>query len=286
MYIFIFKLFILGNGLVSCENRTREFNAKLYPSSLYQNFEYDLSNPDTIFNLPPELVEISGLSNFNNSSLLAVQDEKGWVYQISTSSGKIIRKIKFGKKGDYEGIEYVDSKVYVTNSNGTIYSFKWTEKSEIEAEVTKTSLKSSDNIEGLGSKKTKLLLTNKDGSKKNIYSFSTENNKLKSEPLATLTTKKIEEFIKQNKIHTVSKVKFKTSGIAVHPLTKETYLLAHGGKAIIVLNEELKIKSYVQLNPYLFKQPEGICFTSDGTLYISNEGTFGNGTILKYSLRK
>ena len=53
-------------------------------------------------------------------------------------------------------------------------------------------------------------------------------------------------------------------------------------KLLLVLNREAEIGHIKRLNPSLFNQPEGICFSADGTLYISNEGGKGQGSILKF----
>ena len=45
---------------------------------------YSINNPDTIFSLPDDLKEISGLSSYPFSeNLYAVQDEKGRLYVIN-----------------------------------------------------------------------------------------------------------------------------------------------------------------------------------------------------------
>jgi uncharacterized protein YjiK len=38
----------------------------------------------------------------------------------------------------------------------------------------------------------------------------------------------------------------------------------------------------VKLRSKVHAQPEGICFSPDGTLYISNEGDGGDATILQF----
>jgi uncharacterized protein YjiK len=38
----------------------------------------------------------------------------------------------------------------------------------------------------------------------------------------------------------------------------------------------------IKLNPKIFRQPEGICFSPDGTMYIASEGDGMEGTLLKF----
>lgn len=77
-------------------------------------------------------------------------------------------------------------------------------------------------------------------------------------------------------------VSFKPSAIAIHPQTKNIYVLGSVGKLLIVCNYNGEIISVVELNPALFLQPEGICFDPAGALYISNEGKESVATILKF----
>ena len=97
-----------------------------YPSEIYDADQlYDFSAARMqLFRLPPELLEISGLSNFHDTHLLAVQDEDGIVYQIDIWRQVKIQsaEISFAGKGDYEGIEYVEPYISVVKSNGNILS--------------------------------------------------------------------------------------------------------------------------------------------------------------------
>lgn len=274
---------ILIPVLVSC-NRTEKMNDELYPAKMYEDFPYDLSKPDTVFKLSYELVEISGLSNYNDRSLLAVQDENGIVFQIDARTGIIEKKVNFNKNGDYEGIEYVDSLVYILNSNGNLYYFVYPGSgNSVQVDQMKTGLDKKKNVEGLtvSNDGSELYISSKDGSEKNIFTFLKED--LNS--VRAISVKEIKNFVSQQNIQTVTKVKFKPSGIAIHPLNGDIYILTHTGKAILTLDNQFKIISFVQLNPYRFPQPEGICFTSDGTMFISNEGNFQNSTLLKFSMR-
>ena len=47
---------------------------------------------------------------------------------------------------------------------------------------------------------------------------------------------------------------------------------------------EGKVQDVKELDPKLFRQPEGICFSPIGDMYISNEGQGGKGYILKFNI--
>ena len=68
---------------------------------------------------------------------------------------------------------------------------------------------------------------------------------------------------------------FGPSGIAIHPKTREIYIISSVGKLLVILDKKGNLKYFEKLNADIFKQPEGICFEQDGTLYISSEGKSG-----------
>ncbi len=85
------------------------------------------------------------------------------------------------------------------------------------------------------------------------------------------------------KLHLVdSETSFKPSGLSIHPLSGDIYLISSIGKLLIVMDRSGKILDIHELDDKIFRQPEGICFSPSGDLYISNEGQGGKGYILKF----
>jgi uncharacterized protein YjiK len=129
---------------------------------------------------------------------------------------------------------------------------------------------------------------------KAIYSFGLDELKLNTTPKYLIDLSVIEAFRSQGAIREfyIKATKktglisdalfFEPSGIAIHPQTNHLYIISHTAKLLLVLNREAVIVHIQKLNPSLFNQPEGICFSPDGTLFISNEGGKGQGSILKF----
>jgi len=109
---------------------------------------YNLQKPDKVIQLPKALTEISGLTYLGDGRIAAVQDEKGQLFVINTTTGEIESKDKFGKKGDYEGISLVDSTIYSVENTGTIHQISLSGKVE-ELEKYKTKLSGKNDVEGL-----------------------------------------------------------------------------------------------------------------------------------------
>ncbi len=78
---------------------------------------------------------------------------------------------------------------------------------------------------------------------------------------------------------------FQPSGIAIHPITGNIYILGSVGNLLIVFSRDGTMLAMVKLRSRYFPQAEGICFSPDGTLYIANEGDVDKGTVLKFETK-
>lgn len=269
-------------------------------------FTYQLEQAEAVWHLPAELREISGLSYLDDSTLAAIQDEDAKIYLLSSTSGKLLNVYSFGEKGDYEGITMVDSTAWAVKSNGDLFRVEQFSEARPVATKYTTPLSVANNVEGLVyDRETNSLLIAckgkpglKNGEKyegfKAIYSFGLDDFKLDTTPKYLLDLSVIEAFrsqgaIREFYIKATKKTRlisdalfFEPSGIAIHPQTNHLYIISHTAKLLLLLNRESEIIHIQRLNPSLFNQPEGICFSPDGILFISNEGGKGNGSVLKF----
>src|SRR6185369_736138 len=86
---------------------------------------YDLSTGYR-YTLPSVLNEISGLSYFSkDSSVFAINDEKGFLFKIYFKNPLKIERWKFGNGADYEDVVLLDSNIYVLKSKGAIERLKF-----------------------------------------------------------------------------------------------------------------------------------------------------------------
>lgn len=228
---------------------------------------FDLTNPSQTFELPKELDEISGISYMEEGMLAAVQDEKGFIYIYDTKNRKIEDRFGFSKNADYEDVVYHKGVFYVLRSDGTIYEYKEGNTREFD-----TFLDEKSDCEGLAldEGKNQLLIACKGKTQgvdrkkfRAVYGFDLGNKELTKDPL----------FLVEIKEH------FKPSGLGINPKTNEIYLISSQG-LLWMLDKDGKEKQTFNLNRNLFRQPEGITFSPNGELYISNEGKKGTATIL------
>jgi len=81
--------------------------------------------------------------------------------------------------------------------------------------------------------------------------------------------------------------KFSPSAIAIHPIDGHTYLLASKGKMIVIISPEKQLIEAFHFKKEILRQPEGMFFDSDGTLYISNESKKDTPpNITKFEIKK
>ena len=255
------------------------------------DFQYDVYSYEKDYKLPGRLVEISGLAYWKENILLCVEDEKGHLYLYDHGKEEIIKEIKFGKKGDYEGVTQSDDIAYVIKSTGKLYYFNI----EDEPVVTKIDLpfRSSNDLEGItkGHKKDELYIACKQNPEilengikgRAVYSYNVKKDKVKTKPYIHLTSETFKEEINKAGLSLSKHTPFMPSGIAVHPFTEDVFLISSVGKLLIVLNKSGSIVSMAPLKRSLYRQPEGICFDNEGNMFISSEGRGKKGYILKFA---
>lgn len=270
-------------------------------------FAYTLEKPDDRYKLPAYLEEISGLSFYGKGKMACIQDEKAIIYVLNLKQESIVKKYDFGKDADYEDIAVTGKTAFVLRNNGDIYRIKDFRKKDRKIKKYETPLKEKNDTEGLAYDplSSSLLIACKGSPSiekdklyegyKAIYKFDMEEEELIKEPLILIDLDRIDSYKDQNtfsklslrvakRLHLIeSESNFQPSGLAVHPIYGEIYIISSVGKMLMVLDRHGKIKDVRELDPFLFRQPEGICFSPSGDMYISNEGKGGKGYILKFT---
>lgn len=271
--------------LSSCQPGKKKQDETSTRTSVSAPLPYDLATPTERYKLPGDLREVSGLSYYKPGRLACVQDELGVVFIYDLRSKDVVDEHVFGKNGDYEGVEYVGKKLYLLRSDGELYEMEPTDGVKIiggnpETRHIKIDLPGKNDMEGLSydPQLDALLLATKDGkgTDKIIYYYSLKNKTLFQGIV-----------LKQADLQAFdgSMSEFKPSGIAVHPNTRDYYILSSAAHRLAVLAPNGKVKSVVSLDQKALRQPEGICFAPDGTLYIASEGDGKKGIILAFEAK-
>lgn len=254
---------------------------------------YRLDRPDQVVMFESEaLQEISALSPTEVPGIfLGLNDEEGTIYFIdSKKNGAIVNKINFHGKGDFEGVEMAGKCLYAVKSNGTVYEIGCYDGNRPAIESYNTPLSKSDDVEGLcydPARKALLLACKGDpqmDSLRHIWAFDLYSKELSSSPVYTLDPKAVNQLVdyEGEEKHDF----FSPSGIAIHPKSKDIYLISTALKRLVVLDYQTgAIRYAVHLDKKLLPQPEGISFDSEGNLYISSEGKKEAGRLLRFNQR-
>lgn len=248
---------------------------------------YDLSSAYR-YTLPSILNEISGLAYYpKDSSVFAIQDEKGFLFKIHFTNPLKIDRWKFGNGADYEDVILHDSDFYVLKSKGSIEKLKFN-KDSISVEPFSIPAQGRGEFETLyyDNEKQRVIVTckNCEQDKKNqltSFGFNPATNSFDTS--FTINTEQIWQLAHDDK------ERIKPSAAAFHPITGELFLLASVNKLLIVFNKDRSPKAVYHLDPDIFKQPEGLTFTPKGDMLISNESAnSGSADILifKYNQSK
>lgn len=288
-------LVVAASALACQPGNSRRDEAVRDETTALRPLAYDLDQPAARYDLPKSLREISGLTFYQNDQLACIQDERGEIFLFDLEKEEVGERLLFGPSGDYEGIEFANGVFYVLRSDGRIFVvrpgtdtfkpgstlFDGTRDLATIAPV----LPEGSDVEGLGydPKTNRLLIALKEtpGEAKRYVYFYDFGKKVAWKGLV-LSPQKLE----QETGLTGKDVNLKPSGVAVHPKTGEMYVLAADGAKLLVLDRMGIIRTVARLDPKAFRQPEGICFAPDGTLFIASEGKDGNGYILKFSANR
>lgn len=260
---------------------------------------YDFSAPDARFALPSDLREISGLTVYDSTTLAAVQDEDGRIYRLDQATGDVLDRSKFAGKGDYEGIERVEDRLYVLRSDGTLFEIRHPFEKRQKVHKHDTRLSARYDTEGLyfDAPGRRLLIACKEYPGKGlkgvraIYAYDLDREKVGKHPVMRLSLQSVQDTLRRHGRLTnrlfdwltpgTHRKAFKPSALARHPVTGDFLVLSSVFKAIVVVTPAGAIRTVWPLDPGLFPQPEGLAVREDGELFISNEGR--PATLLRFA---
>lgn len=258
------------------------------------SFPYDIQSPTlTIHLATPELKELSGLGPTDSTGiLLAIADERGEVFFIDENNGgNVVKRILFREKGDFEGVEMVGTSIWAVKSDGDLFELWNWEKQPPTVDLYKTPLKKTDDIEGLAydPKRNALLLASKSDPQnfnaRMLYAFNLTEKKLLPEPVYFIHPQEVNDLVPYSEQE--KRDAFSPSGVAIHPLNGDIYIISTALKRLVVLDyEKGHIKHAMRLDKQLMPQPEGISFDQAGNLYIGSEGKGNDGLLLRFDFKQ
>jgi DNA-binding beta-propeller fold protein YncE len=285
---YIIGSIFLGIGLASCSGHHDPGPVVSRPAVVVPSPRgYDLGTPKKYI-MSESLHEISGITFIRNNpdTMYAIEDETGRLYYFHLGSGGFPSR-KFGKHGDYEDVTVINNEEFVVlRSDGSLFVMPagFVHGGDPAMVHSYQHILPKGEYESLfGDEGGRLIALCKncpgDDQRDEVSGYV-----LKYDQKHVLNIMDHFSVVvpaeKLTSIH--KKIKFHPSCVARNPVTKEWYLVSSVNKVLIVLDDQWKVKDMYQLNPTLFKQPEGLAFDRQGNMYISNEGVQGNANVLLF----
>jgi uncharacterized protein YjiK len=241
------------------------------------------------WNLPAILTEISGLEYIDKNRFACIQDELGIIFIYDVNQSRIVKEIPFAGAGDYEGIAIDGTTAFIVRSDGLLYEVNHYEAVKPVVKEYKTHL-TNHNVEGLcyDKKNNRLLMAIKDKEPdhedyKGIYAFDLASKKMATTPVLKID---LTDIVFKNITEKRAKNIIQPSEIEINPVSGDIYITEGVHPKLLVLGADGSTKKLYQMSSSAFQQAEGITFTPEGELYISNEGKQGTANILKVEIDK
>lgn len=239
--------------------------------------------------LPGRLREISGLAMTPDNRLLAHDDEEAVIYQIDYVDGRLIKAFAMGSptaKGDFEGIAYVDDRVYLVTSSGRLYeSREGTDGERMLFNTYGTGVGRACEVEGLAfepADRTMLILCKEAKVDElegyvAIFRWSLDRRAMADDSLLLYPLSQFTDPIDKKGFH--------PSGVERHPATGTYVIVAARETALAEVSPGGEVLRVMEMPREAHRQAEGITFSSEETLFISDEGGSKRSRLVLYPTR-
>ena len=234
---------------------------------------YDLLAPDTVYELPDLLREVSGIALADERQLLCVQDELGAVFSYDLVEGRITDMIRFTDVGDFEDITVHNDRVTVLRSDGHLVELSLHHRKVLREQPPALP---SLNHEGLftDARTGDRYVVSKEAPVTGPADIRQVHRVLGDgtiEPYRTLSATSVAEALNRCQATLAQRgVRFPPSAAALHPITGALYVLSASDRLLVVFDEGPPLVHPLPAD--IFYKPEGIAFRPNGDMLISNEG--------------
>ena len=242
----------------------------------------------TTWLLPDELREVSGIAWLDTDRFACVQDEVGKIFIFNMRLNKVDTVIPFAGKGDYEGIAVAGNTIYVLRADGVLFGVSNYSADNRSVRMYKTHLTKKQDSESLAydKKNDRLLIAVKASDPvgsdyKGIYAFDLKSKSMPASPVYKIDLKNA---IFSDDNEGKPKNSISPSDIDIQPGTGNIYILEGTKPKLLIMSPKGALLSLHKLKGPDFPQPEGLSFSPDGKMFISNEGNKDAGNILQVEI--
>lgn len=277
---------------------------RVYSELMYSyQFPYQLVRPDSIYELPEVLREISGLGITSTGEVGCIQDERGLIFIYDTQMREVNRRIGFAKDADYEGLTFIDADAFVLRNNGNIYRVTTFDTGKPSKEKYKSLLNRKNNTKGIAYEpgKDRVLVVCQDGYRTGgemiermaVFAYDIDSNRVADSVAYHLTLDDVKLYAELAEPETYEEVfpmffghqrtfAAYPSAIAVHPKTGDIYIASGVGRLLFILNPEGILVHIERLREDTYRQIEAMAFRADGTLLLASEGKEQPGMLYEF----
>jgi uncharacterized protein YjiK len=262
--------------IILCLSALQNVVAQAKSDTVLNGLEPFVVKVSRVWQLPAEFKEISGIAYIDADRLACVQDETGTIFIYNLTERSIEQTIPFGPPGDYEGITTVNGDAYVACADGRIIEILNYRTGKPVVKEYGTHLTVKQNVEGICyDKKNGRLLVSIKGQEpgaplyKGVYEFDLSLKKMQVKPAFKIDLS--DQVFGRNKIKNPQTI-IQPSDIDIHPVSRDLYITDGVRSQLLILGSAGKIKALYALDKSEVVQPEGMCFTPSGELYIASPG--------------
>lgn len=261
---------------------------------------YDFERPTRSFELPPELIEISALTDVNAHTVACVQDELGTVYFIDLRTGEIVDRVAFGPRGDYEGLARAGDSLWVIESAGRMRELVLRGE-RLEHGTVRRLAVGHDDFEGLAydAATGSILVVPKDRPaakeerrERRVYALDSATGELRTELALDTSIDRITAEAERDGIalptHITkkdvvkSRIKARFSSIAVHPRSGHIFVLSAVDGAALEFDRQSRLLGIHGFDRRSLPKAEGLAFLANGDLVVASEGVDGPSRLLVF----
>ena len=266
---------------------------------------YDLFAPDRTIILPPVLLEVSGIVMLDTITVATIQDENGVIFIFDLKKNSIEHYCSFHMDGDYEDLTLANNMIYVLRSDGVLFQVENYRRDGHSKRVISSGIPPAD-YEGLcyDSINNRLLILpkNMSGSSSEyngrhpVFGFDLKNEVFYPNPIIEFDLGVINKFAADSMDFSPAKedspgqpvdvgIKFRPSAMAINPTSGKIFVLSAAEHLMFIFDKNGNVEYIGRLDPEVFNAPEGITFSDNGDLLISNEGKVSPPNILRFNYR-
>ena len=251
--------------------------------------QYDLSgNRPVRHTLSPALREVSGLAWSLDGRLFAHADESATISELDVSNGTVRKSFRLGavaEIGDFEGIAIAGERFFLVTSQGLIYAAREGEaNTAVRFDRYDSGAGAACEIEGLAydARGDRLLLPCKNALRREfrnrliVMAVPVRTMRVQNELAVSIPFAELPPALRRG---------VQPTSIEIHPRTGNWMVLSSAPAALIELDGQGKLVNTAAL-PKRHSQAEGLTFTSDLSMLISDEGGKGLGTLTSYAARR